>query len=256
LNSGSLTVTANIAAGLPDGLLLTNRSFVRWLDIYGNTAAPPEAIDTNTVVVQPPPPTPTQTPIPPDIPVVLPPTTIGSDGNPPIFTGGNSPYISKRVEPPFALPGDTIVWSITVTNPGDEPLTNIIAEDRLPDALEIISISASSGTVTRFGQLVRLTQSVLGSHQSATVEITARVSENAPIPFIIRNLSCVLTNELSDPACSQSTVISVTSLPITGESHWSKWRLPIFAGATLLTLAVLILLSYQGFVVFRTPHDK
>jgi uncharacterized repeat protein (TIGR01451 family) len=211
------------------------------LDIYGNTAAPPEATDTNTVVVQPPPPTPT--PIPRDIPIVLPPITFGSDGNPPIFTGGNSPYISKRVEPPFALPGDTIVWSITVTNPGDEPLTNIIAEDRLPDALEILSISASSGTVTRFGQLVRLTQSVLGPHQSATVEITARVSESAPIPFIIRNLSCVLTNELSDPACSQSSVISVTSLPITGESQWSKWRLPVFVGGIALMSLIFVGLS-------------
>jgi LPXTG-site transpeptidase (sortase) family protein len=49
-NSGTVTLTANVAAGLPDGTTLTNTASASWTDVYGNDPPSVSASDGNTTV--------------------------------------------------------------------------------------------------------------------------------------------------------------------------------------------------------------
>ncbi|NJL56148.1 hypothetical protein HC928_13925, partial [bacterium] len=70
---------------------------------------------------QPPGPT-TQPPGPATQP---PPVGTGVPPLPPVVVVDGQPIIVKTVSTPFALPGDVVVWTISVTNPTDLPLPDV-----------------------------------------------------------------------------------------------------------------------------------
>jgi uncharacterized repeat protein (TIGR01451 family) len=136
------------------------------------------------------------------------------------------PIITKSVQPPFALPGAAVTWTITVTNPGNVPATNIVVNDSLPAEIEILSASASAGNLTVNGQNVHLTLASLAPGGRVTVTVQARVRNNVQVPFIITNLAS-LTADGMDPASAEAQLLSVKNLPSTGESPLAVWRLPL-----------------------------
>ncbi|MDX1992187.1 MAG: choice-of-anchor D domain-containing protein [bacterium] len=141
--------------------------------------------------------------------------------------------ISKSANPPFALPGDNVSWSIVVTNTAATPASNVTVTDNVPAELEIIGASSSGGTASASGQSVSVTIPQLAPGQSVTVTVETRIRASVSIPFAIRNEACAGTQ------CGGAQVISVTALPRTGESPWSKFRLPVFAlGGVSLSLAL------------------
>src|SRR5690606_16775441 len=79
------------------------------------------------------------------------------------------PFITKSVNPPFAVPGEQVTWTITVTNPGTVPATNITVTDNLPGEVAIQSVNASSGTVSFSGQTVTFTMPSLGGGQAVVI---------------------------------------------------------------------------------------
>jgi uncharacterized repeat protein (TIGR01451 family) len=136
------------------------------------------------------------------------------------------PIITKHVEPPFALPGESVVWTITVTNPGPVAASNIVVEDSMPPEIEILSVSASAGKATFSGQKVKFTLSSLAAGASATVTINARVRGNTKLPYVLCNTAS-LTSPVNQSA--EACVASVGRLPNTGESPWTSERLPLLA---------------------------
>ncbi len=150
----------------------------------------------------------------------------GTPGTPP------PPYeVLKTVDQPFAAPGDAVVWTITVSNPGSTPLGDVLVEDPVPDTLDIaaarITVSSSSGAVRVDGQRIIFTQAVLMPGEVVTVNVPTRVRADVEVPFII-------INEIPGTGAS-ARLLSVTRLPNTGESPWSELRLPLLAlGALLL----------------------
>jgi uncharacterized repeat protein (TIGR01451 family)/LPXTG-motif cell wall-anchored protein len=143
-------------------------------------------------------------------------------------------FINKSVSPPFALPGDPVTWTITITNPASTPATGVTVTDNLPAQLEILSVSASSGTASFNGQTVNFAQPSLAAGGSITITVQTRVRANAAIPFTISNLASLRTNENPDPRTARATLSSVGSLPNTGESPW--WAALVW-GAGALSLA-------------------
>ncbi len=157
----------------------------------------------------------------------------------------DDPFITKSADPPFTLPGETVTFTFTITNPNDTAMNNVRAVDTIPGELEIISATTSHGTVTVSGQDVIVEIPSLGPHETAAVTIETRVRDDVGTPFAILNEACITSPAL---LCAQAGVISVEELPVTGESPWSRWRLPIL----MLILAGLSLaVGYLGAALRR-----
>jgi uncharacterized repeat protein (TIGR01451 family) len=151
-------------------------------------------------------------------------TVIGNPTPAPSSTLTQSdPFITKVAEPPFAIPGEVVVWKITVMNPGSTPVNNVEVVDNLPNQVQIISASATGGTVTTSGQTVRWSKPVLNPGESVTITVTTRVRSDVAVPFSITNLATFSID--SRPIQTvQAVVHSVTNLPRTGESPWAALR--------------------------------
>ncbi len=161
---------------------------------------------------------------------------------PPPSSGGGTPVsaiITKSVNPPFAQPGDTVTWTITVTNPNSFPLTNVVVTDTMPSEVEITSVSASSGNVSSSGQTVTFNQGTMAPGETVTINVVTRVRPNVSVPFTISNGATLTATDLS-PLFASADLISAGELPGTGESPWSRWRIPIFA----LAGGVIVLAGY------------
>jgi uncharacterized repeat protein (TIGR01451 family) len=146
--------------------------------------------------------------------------------------GGGGLTVTKGVDKPFAAPGDRVVWTITVTNNGTTPATNVSISDPLPSTLQIlvneITVSSATGQVSVSGNTVTFTQPIMNVGETVTITIPTIIDSNIQLPFII-------VNEVSVYG-AQAQVLSVSRLPNTGESPWNGLQLPI-----LLLLSGLIL---------------
>jgi uncharacterized repeat protein (TIGR01451 family) len=143
--------------------------------------------------------------------------------------------LEKNVDKPFAGPGDTVTWTITVTNPTSAAVPNVVVEDTLPPELAIISAKAPKGTVQVSGQTVRLTISQLDPGESVTLTIVTKVRSDAPASFVVNNEARVSPGGIT----ASAQVLGVTELPSTGETPW--WRLPALALGAVGIAALLIL---------------
>jgi uncharacterized repeat protein (TIGR01451 family) len=149
-----------------------------------------------------------------------------------------SVIVSKVADRPFAQAGDTVIWTITVTNPNSIPVSNVTVQDKVPPELDIVSASATMGNVSINGQTVTLTIPQLNAGQSAVLRIITRVRLGVPGPVIISNT--VSGNPGNSTA--EATVIRAGRLPNTGESPLSGLQTPL-----LLLVAALVV----GLVAWR-----
>lgn len=171
----------------------------------------------------------------PDLTVTPPGTgTPGTPGTP----SPSDPTIRKSVEPPFAAPGDTVVYSIVVHNPGPSRVTGIRVVDTMPAELEILRAQTTSGTVSFGGQTVTLLAADLDPGETITVTVTARIRPTVPVPFSIRNISALTNNENPTPRYSSAIVLSVGNLPSTGESP--RWITDLFLIVAALSVTVIV----------------
>ncbi|NWF68265.1 MAG: DUF11 domain-containing protein, partial [Chloroflexi bacterium] len=144
--------------------------------------------------------------------------------------GAGAPVgLVKNVFPPFASPGDTVAWTILLTNPSSAPMANVVISDVLPDGLEPLSVTATAGTATLNGQTVNFTLGVLGANETVTLTVQTRISADYDgDPFLINR--AVMNNGLS----AEARLIVVDTLPATGETP--SWRAWMLAGLWALSL--------------------
>ena len=149
-------------------------------------------------------PTVTQTPSP---------TTPGSNPTPVIVIV--DPFITKSVNPPFAVNGEIVTWTITITNPGTVPSNNVTTTDTMPDVVQIQSVNATAGTINFNGQVVTFMLASLAPGQTVTITIVTRVRDDAVLPFVVINTATLTSSTGSDSATA--TLTGVNELPATGE---------------------------------------
>jgi uncharacterized repeat protein (TIGR01451 family) len=176
----------------------------------------------------------------PAVPGVIPPPAATSQPTPVVII--EDPFITKNVNPPFVQPGELVTWTIIVTNPGTLPATNITVNDNMPNEVEVLTVSATAGTISFSGQAVSFNIATLVGGQSVTITINTRVRSSVASPFTIINTASVTNAENPTARSTQASLFSPTSLPQTGETPW--WRLPLLAVISA-ALGIVIWGGYQ-----------
>jgi uncharacterized repeat protein (TIGR01451 family)/LPXTG-motif cell wall-anchored protein len=206
--------------------------------------------------------------LPTATPLVPPAGTPGPSGTPVAQALLTNLIITKQVDPPFALPGNTVTWTISVTNPNAVAVSNVIVEDNFAPELEILSWSSAVGAIAVNGQFWTFTLPSLGAGETATATVVTRIRPNVPLPFIVDNVAAVQGVQVP-PSASNSNVspgtggarlpaagfgvsgfgrgvgyaraslVSVNRLPSTGESS-----LPLLAiaGGVVVAIGALLIL--------------
>ncbi len=123
---------------------------------------------------------PTQTP-PPGVTVTPP------GGGPP----GDEcePVLNKTVDQPFAQIGDTVTWTVTLTNPCNIALNGVQVIDTVPPGMTIISVTTSVGTASFSGSTITVNIGTLAPGQTVTITIVTTIDEGANVPFIFDNIA-------------------------------------------------------------------
>ncbi len=155
------------------------------------------------------------------------------------------PDIQNVVEPPFALPGDEVTFSIIIHNPNAFAVADLTAQNDVPPSLEILDASSDSGIVSVDGQIVSFAQDVMTPNESTTLTVQTRIRDSIAPPFILINQVCGQYANTSQ-TCVQASVLSVSALPNTGETPY--WRTPLLL--MLTTFAVVSLIA-SAFLLAR-----
>lgn len=147
-------------------------------------------------------------------------TIVRSDALPDVVL--DDPYIVKWVSPPFAIPGEEVIWTIYVINPGSIPARNLVVRDVVPEPLTILDADSTDGRVTVNGSDVTLQLTSLSAVQSVTLTVRTRVERGQRLDPIITNNACLTSAQQTAPICVQAPLFRIDHLPRTGESPW--WR--------------------------------
>ena len=117
--------------------------------------------------------------------------------------------VVKGIDERIAIPGQIITWTITVSNPNENTLNDVVVSDVIMDDLTIVEASSSAGTVVIDGQTVTVTLATLQPGQTVTITIRTRVSD-APSVTVIDN----------EVGTAEVRLTLITVLPNTGETPW------------------------------------
>ncbi|HEU4328249.1 MAG TPA: LPXTG cell wall anchor domain-containing protein [Roseiflexaceae bacterium] len=126
--------------------------------------ATPTALSTATATAVPPPPTATPTAAPTRAPQPR----------------SANPAVSKQADSAEAGPGNTITFSIVVTNREDSDAEDVVVTDTLADYFELISATSSRGEVSVSGQTITVVLGSVPSGDEVLISVRVRVAEQAP----------------------------------------------------------------------------
>lgn len=158
-----------------------------------------------------------------------------------------SATITKSVSPTQAAINEILTYTIVVKNNGTANLTNMTVTDNFPLALDLLSASSTTGTVSSntTTKNVTVTAISLTPNQTATITVQCRVNSSATVNANISNtatLSYSFNNTNYTASSNASFKVTGTSLPPTGgmeieqSSEQSAVILPVLL-AVLLGLA-------------------
>ena len=130
------------------------------------------------------------------------------------------PFINKTGDPNLVLPGEQVVFTLTVGNNGTAPATNVIVIDPVPDPFVVQSATTTQGTYVIDGNTVTFYIGTVQPGQIVTLTIVTLVSDdidpNGQLDWInIGTLTYAedVNNILTDDA---RVSLLATSLPSTG----------------------------------------
>ncbi len=182
--------------------------------------------------------------------ISIPLITVDAFGNPIVvgtpIPGVANPEVTKDSDQPFAVPGGLVTWTVTVRNPGTDPLSNIIITDTLTSNMTLETVTINNGTIQSEGNTIAATTGVLQFNETAVLTIVARVASDVFAGEMIQNIGCA-TSIGGDTSICDTAIIRVAPeaelLPATGHVDGS---LTGTAGPVPVALALLGLLLLGG----------
>jgi uncharacterized repeat protein (TIGR01451 family) len=107
--------------------------------------------------------------------------------------------LSKTVSAGTAKAGDTVTYTLTLSNLGPDTANSITVTDNFPSALTYASCSAPGGSCGTQGGSVIATYSTLAANSSATITITGALNSGYSRGTIITNSASAQATSPSDP---------------------------------------------------------
>lgn len=135
----------------------------------------------------------------------------------------------------MGLPGEQVVWVITLLNTGIAPETNILILDSVAPELRIDDVTASVGQVSVAGQTVAIALAELRPGDSQQFMLTTTILAS-PEEGVLENAAEIEGRGLS--AATSVQVARVLALPATGQTPWWRFWLLLMAGIALVIATV------------------
>jgi hypothetical protein len=152
------------------------------------------------------------------------------------------PEISKFASPELALPGDTVTFTITVTNKGTASATNIVVTDPISDLLILKSATTSQGTAIINGSTVTFTIGTVNPGQVITLIVVTQVKGTVKPPQDVINTASI---NGSGKSASATVRITTGALPATGEHPADSSN----SSLAKITLLIVIILGLVGVIL-------
>jgi uncharacterized repeat protein (TIGR01451 family) len=166
----------------------------------------------------------------------------GGGGGSPITVG--DPAVSKTGSPGSATVGETVVWTIVASNPGQSPSNPTTLTDNIPSQFDIQSATGTNGATTGVsGQTVTISIPALPPGGSATITITT-IANSTALPGQICNTA---TNQAGVQYTGCVTILPANLPPTGGPS-------PLVAELVSLwpaLIGLVGLLALGGWIMMR-----
>ena len=131
----------------------------------------------------------------------------------------------------IGVTGERIEWVVTVSNPGDISLTNVVVTDTINSAYQILRVEGD-GSATVQGQTVRVIFDLLSPGQTAQFSILTTVVNGVQVA----NTVCLNADDVSQEYCATAPG-PVDMLPETGETP--PWRAPIWIALGMVSVILM-----------------
>jgi len=149
------------------------------------------------------------------------PVSSNDDAEISVIVYGADLAIDKTVDPLAAIVGQSVVYTIVVTNTGPTNATGVLISEPLTNGLTYASDVASQGTYNETSGVWTVGTVVL--HSSATLRITATVDAGT-MDTVLTNLTRITDTDWPDPESSNdvdTATLSISSLELTKVSDVS-----------------------------------
>ncbi len=130
--------------------------------------------------------------------------------------------IAKTVNNSNPTIGETITYTLTVTNPGDFNATGIRVTDQLPSGVTFVSSSASQGSYNAPSGIWNIGTILDGDTTSVTLSIDATVNTGTLGNTIVNNASITALNETDPELNNNSASAGITVVPESADIGISK----------------------------------
>jgi len=158
-------------------------------------------------------------------------------------------------DPQLTEPDEIIIFTISIINRGDVPVTSVIVGDPLGDpsenALQISSAAANQGIFTINGQSVLFIIGTINPAQTVTLKVVARVRGNAVPPMDAINT--VRFDYAQGPRRVMPATVHITrgNLPATGEHPYDAPDVLLSLVLSGLLVSLLVARRYQHLWIAR-----
>ncbi|MBX3064288.1 MAG: DUF11 domain-containing protein [Anaerolineae bacterium] len=168
------------------------------------------------------------------------------------------PAITKIGDPRFALPGEIVTWQITVSNPNQVNVTNVVVVDPMPDPFIVQSATTTQGTFSINGQTVTFNIGTIAPGQTVSMTIVTRVRDDIVPPVDGINTVTVTWDGGGAGTATASAQVGVRdrlSLPATGEQPADNAPTSVAITLLLIGLAGAAYALYRRSAITGQRHN-